>query len=500
MAPSEGDVALRGRLAAAENRAKILQLRCDHLELERSREVGPTEARSRAAVEREDPGNSTRRETDANDEQYHVRDKDSEAKRIKRQLEVAERRVQNSLYINEAHQSLATKASEREKEANARAAELARRLDRALEKLESIERKDTIANLRASCTRDEAGIHLAQRELRAHQMDPDLYLPINTAKRRQLARSEKNLQRLRLRHESQAAALRQAQATEQFHSDLRRAAGLGDTLETAKCLESGISVNVPDQHGLSAFLYACGQGNPKLIQMLIDAGGDVLDGDGTITGLIIAARKGSLEVVQTLLDAGAHVDARDSAGGIALHAATLRRHVDVARVLLEAGSDCNAVDQGNNTPLHMLATPPTANDGGCGSVADEEGAALVALLLEWGASAEIKNSQGLTPKTAALDTKNRATVLAYRAFFGEDSGLVVGVDNGLERRATCGVPDAVAVPESPPPLTRRGKGAEKAVAVAEAGQAREQSAREPQQRHVDTVLGELDDVVASPPT
>lgn len=291
IAPSESDVALRGRLAAADNRAKILQLRCDQLELERSSEAEAPSAKGRQHAEAKKEGrSSTRRKTDEDDERHHVRDKASEANQIKRQLEVAERRVQNSIYINEAHESLATKATEREKEANARAAELGRRLDRALEKLESIDRKDMILNLQASCTKDEEGIHLAQRELRAHQMDPDLYLPVNTAKRRQLARSEKCLQRLRLRHESQAAALSQAQATEQFHSDLRRAAGLGGMLETAKCLESGISVNVPDQHGLSAFLYACGQGNPGLIRTLIDAGGDVLDGDGTITGLIIAAR------------------------------------------------------------------------------------------------------------------------------------------------------------------------------------------------------------------
>ena len=187
-----------------------------------------------------------------------------------------------------------------------------------------------------------------------------------------------------------------------------------------------------------------------------------------------SARKGSLEVVQTLLDAGANVDARDSAGGIALHAATLRRHVDVARVLLEAGSDCNAVDQGNNTPLHMLATPPTGNDGGCGSVAGDEGAGLVALLLEWGASADIKNSQGLTPKTAALDTKNRATVLAYRAFFGDDTGLAVGVDVGGGASGRV-VANAVALPElQAPPMGGMGgaQGTEKAVSVAEPEQAR----------------------------
>lgn len=288
---SEGDVALRGRLAAADNRAKILQLRCDQLELGRDSEETETERHEGhdAPAENEAANKNTHSEKET--ERHGARDKDSEARRIKRQLEVAERRVKNSLYINEAHQSLAEKATEREKEANARAAELGRRLDRALEKLESIERKDMIINLETSCRRDEEGIHLAQGELRAHQMDPELYLPINTAKRRQLARSEKRLHRLLLRHESQAAALHQAQTTERLHSDLRRAAGLGNITETANCLESGLSVNVPDQSGLSAFLYACGQANAELIRTLIDAGGDVLDGDGTITGLIIAARK-----------------------------------------------------------------------------------------------------------------------------------------------------------------------------------------------------------------
>lgn len=94
--------------------------------------------------------------------------------------------------------------------------------------------------------------------------------------------------------------------------------------------------------------------------------------------------------------------------------------MDVARALLEAGSDCNAIDQGNNTPLHMLASPFT----GDGNVGEGTGdAELVALLLEWGASADVKNSKGLTPMSAALDTRNRATVLAYKAFFGENSGL-----------------------------------------------------------------------------
>ena len=153
------------------------------------------------------------------------------------------------------------------------------------------------------------------------------------------------------------------------------------------------------------------------------------------------------------------MDARDSAGGVALHAAVLRRHVDVARALLEAGSACNAVDQGNNTPLHMLAVVPTGDDGGNGRVEGEAGAALVGLLLEWGASVDIKNSQGLTPMSAALDTKNRATVLAYRTFFGDDTGTAVGVD--AENAASdCDVSDGVAFE-----VTKKPAGASNVVAV-----------------------------------
>ena len=298
----EGDVALRGRLSAAENRARALQMRCDHLEHERSCSgATKTGSERKETLEEEDhnapivhgraKGTENGTSEGGGARANNSNNSDNEAKRISRQLEVAERRVKNSLYINEAHESLAAKATAGEREANARTTELGRKLNRTLEKLESIERRDMIASLQASCVRDEEGIHLAERELRAHQMDPELDLPVNTAKRRHLARSEQHLRRLRLRHESQSAALAQAQSTERLHSDLRRAAGCGNLSETVACVESGISVNVPDQNGLSAFLYACGQESAELIRVMIDAGGDVLDGDGTITGLIIAARK-----------------------------------------------------------------------------------------------------------------------------------------------------------------------------------------------------------------
>lgn len=293
----DDDVALRGRVEAAEKRARILQLRCDQLELERGLTpdtVTPIPTGSSSSeVEKGKEDRSSKNKIQIGDGGRNAREQAAEARRIRRQLDVAERRVKNSHYMHEAHESLAAEATAREREASARASEFKRRLDRALEKLESIERRETIVGLGASCVRDEESIHITERELRAHQLDPELYLPTNTAKRRQLARSEQRLHRLRLRHASQRAALVQAQTVEQLHSDLRMAAGSGDLIATVKLLRSAgrISVNVPDETGLSAFLYACGQADAQLIRVMLEAGGDVLDGDGVITGLIIAARK-----------------------------------------------------------------------------------------------------------------------------------------------------------------------------------------------------------------
>lgn len=91
-------------------------------------------------------------------------------------------------------------------------------------------------------------------------------------------------------------------------------------------------------------------------------------------------------------------------------------------MLLEAGSDSNAVDHGANTPLHVLATSPTEDvpDGDGNFIEGSVSAQLVSLLLQWGASPDIKNFRGLTPVTAALEMKKRSFVLVYREFFGED--------------------------------------------------------------------------------
>lgn len=150
-----------------------------------------------------------------------------------------------------------------------------------------------------------------------------------------------------------------------------------------------------------------------------------------IPHLIVCSRKGATDVVRVLLRTGANVNARDSAGGTALHMSVLRKHEDVSLMLLEAGADCNAVDHGTNTALHTIASSTTrriANGG------DGVSHRLVSLLLEWGASVTIVNSMSLTPVSAALEAKNRGLILVYRDFLGEDNCMSLNLPDSSALR------------------------------------------------------------------
>lgn len=282
----KSNAALRNRVEAAEERAMILQLRCD--QLERDCKLASTGLHTSTD---DGSGRFDRGPNDCERKEIASSQDSTDVKRIKKELEVAERRVKNSLYVSEAHENLAVHATARERVAKDRAAEFERRLQRVVEKLECDKRRDMISRLRASCEKNKEAIYLAERELRIKEIDPDLYLPVNTAKRRQLQKLKQRLHQLRLRDGSQSAALAQAEKIEQGHADLKTAVCCGDIEATRELLRRGIAVNVPDETGLSPFLYACGQGKEDLVEVLLDAGGDVLDGDGTTTGLIIAACK-----------------------------------------------------------------------------------------------------------------------------------------------------------------------------------------------------------------
>ena len=102
------------------------------------------------------------------------------------------------------------------------------------------------------------------------------------------------------------------------------------------------NIEFKDQHGLTLFLVACGEGHMNIIDYLLENGcdSDATDKIGR-NGLHLAARKGQPKVLEKLLAMGKNVDSLTHDGGTPLFVAAVGGHVECCKVLVEHGSDVN---------------------------------------------------------------------------------------------------------------------------------------------------------------
>ena len=96
-----------------------------------------------------------------------------------------------------------------------------------------------------------------------------------------------------------------------------------------------------------------------------DANINVRNEDG-FTALIYAAAVGNARMVGILLGLGANVNGATNFGVTPLHAAAIRGHLRTVRLLLRKGADVNRIDD-----LDMIA-------------ANKDGSKIMALLQRWG--------------------------------------------------------------------------------------------------------------------
>ncbi len=205
------------------------------------------------------------------------------------------------------------------------------------------------------------------------------------------------------------------------------AAGQGHDDVLGALLEAGASPNAVDDQSRTALHYCASRGHHDAVRLLLQAGVlvDAIS-DRRVTALQLAAAEGHVEVVEALCAAGAALDARaDAANMTALHGASALGHTAVLKALLAAGANATLLDGSARAPLHHAAERGHAE-------------AVEALLNASSArgSLEVRDRQGRTARRLAERAGHRLVTRVLRAHGAEPTGLVGRLGRAL--RKWCG--------------------------------------------------------------
>ncbi|KAF3217965.1 hypothetical protein TWF191_008382 [Orbilia oligospora] len=160
-------------------------------------------------------------------------------------------------------------------------------------------------------------------------------------------------------------------------------------------LEEGeIDPNERDSNGNTALWLAVGNGNKKLVQLLLHRGArpsvEVQNSDSSVP-LGLATERGYKEIAELLLDTGANVDIRHR-GSTPLKIAADKNLTKMIQLLLDKGANPNASGDDDQTPL-MIA-------------AERLNWEMVKLLVDKGANPDVKGYNGRTPLMIAAEESN----------------------------------------------------------------------------------------------
>ena len=161
----------------------------------------------------------------------------------------------------------------------------------------------------------------------------------------------------------------------------------GDVAIAVRLLDAGASVHAVDAQQRTPLHAAALSGHAGVVRILLDYGAaiDVSDSSG-YSPLMFATYRGHADIVSLLIARGASVEHPGPRGYTALHVAAIAGRVGICKALLEHGAAPNGAGTTQWTPLHaVIDSNHTAS------------AAMLKLLVAFGASVTVTDPQGATP-------------------------------------------------------------------------------------------------------
>ncbi|MEZ2601124.1 ankyrin repeat domain-containing protein [Kluyvera intermedia] len=179
-------------------------------------------------------------------------------------------------------------------------------------------------------------------------------------------------------------------------ADYLLAAQQGELAKLKSCLRQGVDINAVNRQGQTAITLASLNKKYDCVATLIDAGADINKQDHTcLNPFLICCLNNDLTLLRLILPARPDLNRLTRFGGVGLTPACEKGHLDIVQELLHRTAiNLNHTNFVGWTPLLEAIV---LNDGG------ETQQAIVALLLEHGASPHMTDKYGKTPLELARE-------------------------------------------------------------------------------------------------
>ena len=213
-------------------------------------------------------------------------------------------------------------------------------------------------------------------------------------------------------------------------------------------LGRGADIRSRNVLGETALFRAAKQGYCRITRVLTEAGADVnardKSGASVLLSTISSNHRRLSKVVTLLLELGADVHSQDSAGDTALAAAAARGLSETVKLILDHNPHVDTSNRAGETALTLTAAAEATLEGSRPydkkgnriddrirmAAATEEYSRTMELLLDYGASVDLKNEAGNTALTlAAAKGKPDAVKLLLK------HGANINISNGAENTA-----------------------------------------------------------------
>lgn len=174
------------------------------------------------------------------------------------------------------------------------------------------------------------------------------------------------------------------------------AAEQGNLAQLKQCLLKGVNINSANRHGQTAIVLASLHQHYDCVAQLIAAGIDINKQDQTrLNPFLISCLNNDLTLLRLILPAAPDLNCLTRFGGVGLTPACENGHLAIVKELLtQTGINVNHTNFVGWTPLLEAIV---LNDGGSTQQA------IVALLLEHGASPHMTDKYGRTPLELARE-------------------------------------------------------------------------------------------------